>query len=122
MGRILSVMLLFCVGVAFARINETSQSSAADQHSKKSKDEITVRGCVSKQNTDYLLMQPDQGNSYELQGKRFGSYLGQEVEVTGEESPTMASSSDYLARSGAATSVTINVRTIKTVQKRCTSN
>lgn len=122
MGRLLTVVLLLCASFAFAQTNEVSQSSAADQHSKKSKDEITVRGCVSKQNTDYLLMQPDQGNSYELQGKRFAAYLGQEVEVTGEESPTMASSSDYLTRSGAATSVTINVRTIKTVQKRCTSN
>jgi hypothetical protein len=96
----------------------------ADQHTK-AKDEITVRGCLSRSNTDYILMQPEQGNSYELERShklRLGSYLGQEVEVTGSESPSMSTSSDFLARSGSASPVTIRVKTIKTIQKRCSEN
>jgi len=92
---------------------------------KKAKGEITVRGCVAKSSTDYILTQADQGNSYQLQGTkklRFGSYLGHEVEVTGVESPTLSTSSDYLARGGTATSVTIRVHSIKTIQNRCSGN
>jgi hypothetical protein len=90
---------------------------------RHSKDEITVRGCIGRSNTDYILIQADRGNSYELEGKklRLGPYLGQEVEVTGIESPTLSTSSDYLARR-AATSVTITVRSIKTIDERCSGN
>ena len=34
------------------------------------KDEITVRGCVTKSSTDYILTQPDQGNSFNYKGPR----------------------------------------------------
>jgi hypothetical protein len=118
------VVLLACLSVPL--IAQTDQSASADQHpSKKSKDEITVSGCVSKSNTDYILMQTDPGNSYELQGShklRFRQYLGQKVEVTGVEAPSMSTSSDYLARSGAASPVTITVRSIKTISKRCSAD
>ncbi len=109
---------------ATAQVGDTNQAGANQDHPKKAKDQITVRGCVSKLNTDYILTQPEQGNSYELQGSRklrLGPYLGQQVEVTGKESPSMSTSSDYLARTGSASPVTITVISIKTIEKRCSA-
>lgn len=127
MARTTILLMVLCAAISVsAQTTDASQSSGANQqHSKKAKDEVTVRGCVSKLSTDYILTQPDQGNSYELQGNRklrIGPYLGQEVEVTGVESPTLGTSSDYLARSGVATSVTITVHSIKTIAKRCSAD
>lgn len=116
-------ILLFTLCLAVSLAAQTT--SASQPQSKKNKDEVTVQGCLSRQSTDYILTQADQGNSYELQGTkkvRLGPYLGQQVEVTGIEAPTLSTSSDYLARSGVATSVTITVHSIKTIQKRCSGN
>lgn len=122
---ILMLLVSFSISL-MAQTADQNHSSAANQHqSKKAKDEITARGCVTKQSTDYVLTQADQGNSYELQGSKklkLRSYLGQEVEVTGVESPTLGTSSDYLARSGVASPVTITVSAIKTIQKRCSGD
>ena len=120
-------MLVLCLGLSVnAQTSSPNPPGGTDQsHSKDAKDEITVQGCVAKSNTDYILTQADQGNSYQLQGTkklRFGPYLGQQVEITGVESPTLSTSSDYLARGGTATSVTIRVNSIKTIQKRCSGN
>jgi hypothetical protein len=104
---------------------QSSSPNPGRTNPSPAKNEITVRGCVSKSSTDYILTQADQGNSYQLQGTkklRFGPYLGQEVEVTGIESPTLSTSSDTLARGGTATSVTIRVYSIKTIEKRCSGN
>lgn len=125
MTKTIVMWAVLCTGVCLlAQAVDTSQPGASQDHSKKAKDQITVRGCVSKLNTDYILTQPEQGNSYELQGTRklrLKTYLGQQVEVTGTESPSMSTSSDYLARSGSATPVTITVTSIKTLAKRCSS-
>jgi len=104
----------------------SAAAQTGNANPKKPKDQVTVRGCVSKLNTDYILTQPDQGNSYELQGsgkvKRLGPYLGQQVEVTGIQSPSMSTSSDFLARTGSASPVTITVTSIKTIAKRCSGD
>ena len=116
-------MLALCLSISLSA--QTSDSGQSTGNAKKSKDEITARGCVAKQSTDYILTQADQGNSYELQGNkkiRLRNYLGQQVEVTGVQSPTLSTSSDYLARSGVATSVTITVNSIKTLSKRCSGD
>jgi hypothetical protein len=117
------VVLCLSIPVA-AQTSDSSQSNANQRVSKKAKDEITARGCVTKLSTDYILAQPDQGNSYELQGSkkmRFGPYLGQQVEVTGVEAPSMSTSSDYAARAGSPSPVTITVHSIKTIAKRCSA-
>jgi hypothetical protein len=62
--------------------------------------------------------------TYELQatGKiKLRHYLGQQVEVTGKESPSMSTSSDALARMGAPASVTLTITSIKTIGKECTA-
>ena len=92
--------------------------------SNDSKGQVTVQGCVAKSTGDYILMKVDPGMTYELQatGKiRLRHYLGQQVEVTGKESPSMSTSSDALARMGAPASVTLTITSIKTIGKECTA-
>jgi len=91
-------------------------------HHPKSKDEVTVQGCVSRANGDYILMKQNPAVTYELQatGKiRLKNYLGQRVEITGTESPTLSSSSDAMNKVGSAAPVTLNIISIKTIDKEC---
>lgn len=126
MAKTIILLAMLCAGVAaMPQTTSSTQSGGGDQHhSKKSKDEITARGCLGKQNSDYILTQAEEGNSYELERSRklrLAPYLGQEVEVTGIESPSMSTSSDFLARTGSASPVTIRVTSIKTISKRCSN-
>jgi len=71
---------------------------------------------------DYILFKQDPAVTYELQptGKmKLRRYLGQQVEVTGKESPSMSTSSDALARMGSPASVTLTITSIKTIEKEC---
>jgi hypothetical protein len=67
-------------------------------------------------------MQTDPGNSYELESRKIklGSHLGEQVEVTGWESPFLSTSSDTVNRQGSPSSVTIMVTSIRTIAKRFT--
>ena len=124
MAKTILRVVIVCVGISVALGAAASQPGSGQDSPKKAKDEITVTGCVSKLNTDYILAQPDKGNSYQLQGSRkirLKAYLGQEVEITGVESPSLSTSSDYLSRSGVASPVTITVGSIKTLAKRCSA-
>lgn len=124
MAKITLMLVALCMTLSASGQESTASPPNANPHPapKKAKDEITVQGCLSRSNTDYILIQPDKGNSYQLERShklRLAPYLGQQVEVTGPQSPSMSTSSDYLARSGSASPVTIRVREIKTIQKRC---
>jgi hypothetical protein len=124
MVKLTAFGLALCASLSLAA--QTNQAANSDQsQSKKHKDEVTVKGCISKQNSDYILMQTDPGNSYQLEKSRklhLASYLGKEVEVTGREYPSMATSSDYLARTGVASPVTLRIYTIKTIAPRCAAD
>jgi len=90
------------------------------QPPKEKPGQVTAQGCVSRSTGDFILMQSDPGNSYVLRptGKlKLDPFLGQQVEVTGGETPTMSSSSNYNRRPAAA--VTIVVDSIKTISKQC---
>jgi|SRR5580698_4495751 len=116
--------MLFMGIAAVAQTGDASPQNGNSQPSK-TKDAVTVRGCLGRSNTDYILTQADKGNSYELTRSRrlkLGPYLGQEVEVTGTEYPSLSTSSDYLARSGSASPVTIRVTAIKTIEKSCSGS
>jgi hypothetical protein len=81
-----------------------------------------VQGCVGRSSGDYVLTKQDPGMTYELQatGKiKIHQYLGQRVEVTGTESPSMSTSSDTSARSGSPSPVTLTITSIKTIEKEC---
>jgi hypothetical protein len=101
---------------------QDSNSNMSQPNSKDSKGEVTVRGCVSRSSGDYILMKQDPAVTYELQGShkiKLRHYLGQRVEVTGSESPTMASSSDAMNKVGSAAPLTLTVTSIKTLDKDC---
>jgi hypothetical protein len=102
-----------------------AQDKPATDNSKPAKNQVTIQGCVSRSNGDYILMKQDPGVTYELQssGKiKLHSYMGQRVEVTGQESPSMSTSSDAMNRIGSASPVTITVSSIKTIDKECPSH
>jgi len=127
MAKTTLLVAMLCLSTAaFSQNTSSAQSEQANQQqAKKTKDQITARGCLERSQTDYVLMQPDQGNSYQLERSRklkLAPYLGQEVEVTGREYPSMSNSSDYLARAGSASPVTIRVKSIKTLSPRCSAN
>ena len=117
-----TMIFLLALSASVAATAQTSTANPDQQQSKKHKDDVTVSGCIAKQNSDYVLIQSDPGNTYQLEKSRklhLAAYLGQQVEVIGSEYPSMATSSDYLTRSGVASPVTIRIRTIKTLAKRC---
>jgi len=100
-------------------IAQTNQGQL-QQPAKEKKGQVTVQGCVGRSSGDFILTQSDPANTYVLEGTRkikLDPYLGQQVEVTGTESPTRSNSSNFRRR--AASPVTIMVESINTIAKRC---
>ena len=100
-------------------------SSMGQQNSKNSNGQVTIQGCVSRSSGDFILMKQDPAVTYELQATRktkLSHYLGQQVEVTGKESPSLSTSSDSSARVGSPSPVTLTVTSIKTIAKECTDH
>jgi hypothetical protein len=107
----------------FLLAQDGSPSTAGQHKSKSSKGEITLQGCVGRSSGDYVLIKQNPAITYELQatGKtKLRQYLGQRVEVTGTESPSLSTSSDALTKTGSAAPVTITITSIKTIAKECT--
>jgi hypothetical protein len=99
------------------------ESEPIQNNSKPSTGQITVQGCVSRSAGDYTLMKQDPGMTYQLQatGKiKLSHYLGQQVEITGKESPSLRTSSSTPARTGPA-SVALTITSIKTIAKECSA-
>jgi hypothetical protein len=124
--RTLCLAVLLSGSFLLAQGNAPAKTPAKtnDHKSKASKDEITVQGCVGRSSGDYVLTKQSPAMTWELQatGKtRLRNYLGQRVEVTGTEGPTMSSSSDALNKTGSASSVTLTITSIKTISKECTA-
>jgi len=118
MRKLWFILLLLA---SFLLAQESNPSNPSQQNSKTSTGQITVKGCVSRSAGDYILMKPDPGMTYQLQatGKiRLSHYLGQQVEVTGKESPSLRTSSNSSARTGSA-SVALTITSIKTIEKEC---
>jgi hypothetical protein len=111
--------LLLSAGFVVA---QDSQPTASPEHSKHSKGDVTLQGCVSRSSGNYILVKQNPAVTYELQGTgkiRLRNYLGQRVEVSGQEGPTMSTSSDALNKTGNASPVTITVSSIKTIEQEC---
>jgi hypothetical protein len=118
--KILLCALLLSGSLLLAQDSEPANTN--QKGGNDSKGQVTMRGCVSRSSGDYILMKQDPAVTYELQGThkiKLRQYLGQRVEVTGSESPTMASSSDSMNRVGSAAPVTLTVKSIKTLDKNC---
>ncbi|HEV3308375.1 MAG TPA: hypothetical protein VGZ91_18175 [Candidatus Sulfotelmatobacter sp.] len=89
---------------------------------KNSKGQLTVQGCVSRSSGDYVLVKQDPAVSYQLQGTgkiKLRHYLGERVEVTGNEGPTMSTSSDAMNKVGSAAPETLTITSIKILDKEC---
>jgi hypothetical protein len=120
--RTFCCFLLLASGLVLAQDNNPGYTS--QQNSKDSKGQVTVQGCVARASGDYILTRTDPAVTYQLQatGKtKLHHYLGQQVEVTGKEAPTLSTSSDAITRSGSATSVTLTITSIKTISKECST-
>jgi hypothetical protein len=118
--RTLCFAILLLSGSVLVAQDSTGKSQ---REVKKSKGEITVQGCVGRSSGDYVLTKQNPAMTYELQatGKtRLRNYMGQRVEVTGTEGPTMSTSSDALNKTGSASSVTLTITSIRTIDKECT--
>jgi hypothetical protein len=120
MKKMWFVLLLFSGSFLLAQDNNSSAMS--QDNSKHSKGEVTVQGCVGRSSGDYILTKQNPGITYELQGTgkiKLRQYLGQRVEVTGKESPSMSTSSDSITKMGAPASTTLTITSIKTIAKEC---
>ena len=120
MKNILAVLLLLS---SLLVAQESNPSATSQPKSKNAKGQVTVQGCVGKFSGDYVLTKQDPAITYELQatGKtKLRHYLGQRVEVTGTEAPSMSTSSDALTKTGSASPVTITITSIKTISQECT--
>jgi len=107
--------MVFALLLAGGRLMAQGQSQ---QPPTEKPGHVTVQGCVSRSSGAFTLMQSDPGNSYVLRpsGKlKLDPYLGQQVEVTGRETPTTSSSSYRRPPSA----VTIVVESIRTISKQC---
>ena len=119
------MLLAVLLSGSFLLAQNSNPGNMSQQSSKDSKGQVTVQGCVSRSSGDYILMKQDQGVTYELQAAnkiKLSKYLGQRVEVTGTESPSMSTSSDSSARSGSPSPVTLSITSIKTIEKECSAH
>ena len=121
MKQAMLLVLVISAGALLAQDKDASTSASHD-NSKHSKGQTTVQGCVGRSNGDYILVRQDPAMTYELQscGKtKLDHYLGRQVEVTGRESPSLSTSSDFLT-GGVPSPVTLTVTSIQTITKKCT--
>jgi hypothetical protein len=101
----------------------SNPNNSSQHNSKDSNGEVTLQGCVSRSSGDYILMKQNPAVTYQLQatGKiKLRHYLGERVEATGSESPTMSTSSDAMNKVGSASPVTFTITSIRTIAKECT--
>ncbi|MGA2020420.1 MAG: hypothetical protein ABSH02_07510 [Candidatus Sulfotelmatobacter sp.] len=118
MTKLCFALLLLSGGFLLAQ----DSNSPSQNNSKDSKGQVTVQGCVSRASGDYILMKQDPAITYELQGShkiKLRQYMGQRVEVTGNEGPSMSTSSDAMTKMGNAAPITLTITSIKSLDKDC---
>ncbi len=120
MGKMWFILLLF--SGSFLLAQDSNSNAMRRDNSKDSNGQVTVQGCVDRSSGDYVLIKQDPAMTYELHatGKtKLRHYLGQRVEVTGTQSPSLSTSSDAMARMGSAASTTLTISSIRTIDKEC---
>ncbi len=119
--KVTSFVVLFAISSLMAQ-SDPSQSGGTKKHHSKTPD-VTLQGCLGTQKGDYVLMQTDPGNTYGLESSHkinLGAHIGEEVEVSGWERPSLATSSDTFVPNRGVSSVTIEVKSVRMLAKRCT--
>lgn len=115
--------LVFVLLIFTSWLTAQTNQSGSEHPPQNQNGQVTAKGCVSRLNDHYILVQSDPSNSYVLEatGKiDVAHYLGQQVEVTGTESHTSPSSSHSIRETGGGPQVTIMVDSINVISKRCT--
>jgi PEGA domain len=119
----LTYLMVVCAVSLLVGRSDAKEPSSEIRNPSSSRDDITVQGCVARSTGYYILIRTEPGNTYNLEeGSRtikLGSYLGEQVEVTGWESPQLSNSSSVFY-STAPSAVTVMVTSIKTLAERCT--
>ena len=121
----LTMLFVLAISATALLAQDNHPTGSTPDNSNPAKGQITVLGCVSRYNGDFILVKQDPAITYELHsaGKvKLGRYLGQQVEVIGKTSPSLSTSSDSLGRGGAPSPVTLTATSIKTVTKDCTEH
>lgn len=115
--------LVLCAASLLLGRSDAKQRSSGSRNPSNSRGDITVQGCVARSTGYYILMRTDPGNTYNLEEAsrtvKLGPYLGEQVEVTGRESPQLSNSSSFFYDTGPS-AVTVMVTSIKTIAVRCT--
>ncbi|MGA8490172.1 MAG: hypothetical protein WB711_07100 [Terriglobales bacterium] len=120
MVKLWFVLLLF--SGSFLLAQNGNSSAMSQDNAKDAKGQITVQGCVSRSSGDYVLIKQDPAMTYELHASdktKLHHYLGQRVEVTGTQSPSLSTSSDAMAKMGSPASTTLTISSIRTIDKEC---
>jgi hypothetical protein len=117
--KLLFAVIFSMAGLLIAQDNNEMNR----EHGKDSQGQITVQGCVGRSGGDYVLTKQNPGMTYELHGTgkiKLRHYLGQRVEVVGNEAPSLSTSSDAMNKTGSAAASTISVSSIRTISPDCT--
>jgi hypothetical protein len=114
------VALFVFLFVASGLVAQTNQDES-QRPPKVQERQVTVLGCVSRSTGGHYIL-TQSGNTAVLEAApkiNLDQYLGQQVEVTGNESTTLGTSSTAVS-SGAAGPKTIMVDSINSISERCT--
>ena len=117
--------LIFALLLSSSFLLAQDSSPVSQDNSKDAKGQVTLQGCVSRFSGDYILMKTNPAVTYELHATnhiKLGKYLGQRVEVTGKESPSLSTSSDTSTRGSNPSPVTVTITSIKTLDKECSES
>lgn len=120
MKKMTLLAVLFAVSSLMAQSGPGQSSSGNKRPSKNP--ELTVQGCLGSDKGDYVLMQTDPSNLYELVEShqvKLGAHFGEQVEITGREISTLSTSSDTFVSGQGVSSVTIVVESIRMLAKQC---
>lgn len=118
MKMILTIVLFLSASLMFAQ----DQSNSTPRNNQGMGKQVTVTGCVSLMNGDYVLMKENPADTFQLSTTNkihMKDYLGKQVEVTGTKLSTVPTSEDATNRSGEASPVTIRVSQISIVDNEC---
>jgi hypothetical protein len=118
MKMALTIALLLSASVMLA---QTDQSNSPRSNRGMGK-QVTVTGCVSITNGDYILMKENPADTFQLSSTNeihLKDYLGKRVEVTGTKLTTVPTSEDATNRTGEASPVTIRVSQVNILDSEC---
>jgi hypothetical protein len=120
MRQLLLVLSLLLLGMTWAVAQSSPNSgSAMGGGQSAAAGQTTVEGCLSGSSGNFTLTDKN-GTSYQLTGDtaKLSEHVGHEVKITG----TSSSGGSASASTGAGTSSTLHVSSVKHISKTCKSD